>query len=417
MYPRYTTQNVQAALADTPVVFLMGPRQVGKTTLARTLMEAMGEARWNYLTLDDKTQHESASADPAGFIRGLPGTRIALDEVQRVPALFPAIKQAVDEVRTPGRFLLTGSANALLLPQLVDFLVGRMEAVPLMPLSECEIAGRQPSFLARLLGGEAPRAKAKEVRVREHLLQRLVAGGFPEPLQRARETRQRAWHQHYLNALIQRDLRDIAQIEHPAQMTSLLKLAALHSGRLVNFSEWSGKLGLSRETVKGYVTLLQQLFLLELLPAWHSSDAKRLVKTPKLHLTDTGLICALSGLGTDRLRKQPERFGQLLESFVHNELRKQAAWLAQAGDPLAFSHYRDKDQVEVDLILETPARDCFAIEVKAAASLSQKDFTPLKRFQQRAGKRFRMGVLLYDGDHTTAFGKNLYAVPLAALWA
>ena len=412
MYPRYATQNVRRALADTPVVFLMGARQVGKTTLARELMAETGAGRWTYITLDDQAQFAIASADPVGFVRGLPGTRIALDEVQRLPALFPAIKQAVDEQRTPGRFLLTGSANALLLPMLSDSLLGRMEAVPLMALSECELQGSQPSFLAKLLRQEAPRTQ--EVRVRERLLGRLVAGCYPEPLGRPEEARQRSWYQQYLGNLVRRDLRELSRIDHPVQMTGLLRLAALHSSQLVNLNDWSGKLGLSRETVKKYIALLEQLFLLELLPAWHSNAGKRLVKTPKLHMSDTGLICALGGLGSARLKQQPARLGPLLESFVHNELRKQAAW---AKEPLHFHHYRDKDKVEVDVIIETADGDCYAIEVKAAATLRQQDFTGLKRFRQLAGKRFRMGVLLYDGDHTTAFADNLHAAPLATLWA
>ena len=162
------------------------------------------------------------------------------------------------------------------------------------------------------------------------------------------------------------------------------------------------------------MALLEQLFLVEQLPAWHSNEYKRLVKTPKLHSVDTGLMCAVRGLNRDRLLKQPGDFGLLLESFVYNELRKQAVWV---DEPLSFYHYRDKDKVEVDVIIENAMGDCFAIEVKAAATLSSKDFTGLKRFQSVAGDRFKIGILLYDGDHTTAFGDNLYAVPLGALWA
>jgi len=155
MYPRYSEFQVKEALSDTPVVFIMGPRQTGKTTLVKTLMDEMGAEKWTYITLDDQAQFEIAQADPVGFIRNLPPTRIALDEVQRLPELFVSIKQAVDDQRTPGRFLLTGSANALLLPKLSDSLAGRMESVRLMTLSECEIQGQQPTFLAKLLSQEA----------------------------------------------------------------------------------------------------------------------------------------------------------------------------------------------------------------------------------------------------------------------
>ena len=347
-----------------------------------------------------------------GFIRNLPPTRIALDEVQRLPELFVSIKQAVDEQRTPGRFLLTGSANALLLPRLSDSLAGRMESVRLMTLSECEIQGQQPTFLSKLLSQQAP--STRSIRVREHILNRLVTGCFPEPLQRSSERRSQAWYQQYLSTLVQRDIRDLTHIDHPDLMGKLLKLTAFYAGKLVNLTELGGKLGLDRLTIKKYMALLEQLFLVEQLPAWHSNEYKRLVKTPKLHSVDTGLMCAVRGLNRDRLLKQPADFGLLLETFVYNELRKQAVWV---DEPLSFSHYRDKDKVEVDVIIENAMGDCFAIEVKAAATLGAKDFTGLKRFQSVAGDRFKIGILLYDGDHTTAFGDNLYAVPLGALWA
>ena len=412
MYPRYSEFQVKEALSDTPVVFIMGPRQVGKTTLVKTLIDEMGTEQWTYITLDDQAQFEIAQADPVGFIRNLPSTRIALDEVQRLPELFVSIKQAVDEQRTPGRFLLTGSANALLLPRLSDSLAGRMESVRLMTLSECEIQGRQPSFLDKLLNQEAP--STQDIRVRDHLLHRLVTGCFPEPLQRANERRSQAWYQQYLNTLIQRDIRDLTHIDHPDLMAKLLKLTAFYAGKLVNLTELGGKLGLDRLTIKKYMALLEQLFLVEQLPAWHSNEYKRLVKTPKLHSVDTGMMCAVRGLNRERLLKQPGDFGLALESFVYNELRKQAVWIEE---PLNFYHYRDKDKVEVDVIIENAMADCFAIEVKAAATLSAKDFTGLKRFQSVAGDRFKIGILLYDGDHTTAFGDKLYAIPLGALWS
>ena len=412
MYPRYSEINVKEALSDTPVVFVMGPRQAGKTTLVKSLIMDMGSENWTYITLDDQAQFEIAQADPVGFVRNLPSTRIALDEVQRLPELFVSIKQAVDEQRSPGRFLLTGSANALLLPRLSDSLAGRMESVRLMTLSECEIQGRQPSFLTKLLHQEAP--SAQDIRVRDYLLQRLVTGCFPEPIQRANERRRQAWYQQYTSTLIQRDIRDLTHIDHPDLMAKLLKLTAFYAGKLVNLTELGGKLGLDRLTIKKYMALLEQLFLVEQLPAWHSNEYKRLVKTPKLHPVDTGMMCAVRGLNQERLLKQPGDFGLVLESFVYNELRKQSVWI---DEPLYFYHYRDKDKVEVDVVIENTMGDCFAIEIKAAATLNTKDFTGLKRFQSVAGDRFKIGVLLYDGDHTTAFGDNLYAVPVGALWS
>lgn len=408
MYPRYATRNVKEALTDTPVVFVMGPRQVGKTTLVKSLISD----EWEYITFDDQAQFEIAKADPVGFIRNLPQKKIVLDEVQRVPELFVSIKQAVDENRQPGRFLLTGSANALLLPRLSDSLAGRMESVRLTPLSEGEIRGHQPTFLNKMMSREAP--NATEIRLRDHLLQRIVTGCFPEPLQRSNQRRSSAWYLQYINTLIQRDIQDLTHIDHPEVMTKLLKLTAFYAGKLVNISDLSQKAGLDRPTIKKYLGLLEQLFLVEQLPAWHSNEYKRLIKTPKMHSIDTGMVCAIRGLTRERLIQQPADFGLLLESFIYNELRKQATWL---DEPVSFFHYRDKDKVEVDIIVEDGAGDCFAIEVKAAATLSARDFTGLKRFRNIAGKRFKLGILLYDGDHTTAFGDQLFAVPVGALWS
>ncbi len=409
MYPRYCKSTIKEALADTPVVFIMGPRQVGKTTLVKNLINK----NWEYITLDDQAQLTLAQTDPVGFIRNLPANKkIALDEVQRVPELFVSIKQAVDENRAPGRFLLTGSANALLRPRLSDSLAGRMESIRLATLSECEIQNRRPTFLNKLLSLQAP--ITKNIRVRDILLTRITKGCFPEPLQRSSEKRSTAWYQQYINTLIQRDIRDLTHIDHPELMTKLLKLTAFYSGKLINQTELGSKLGLDRLTIKKYIALLEQLFLIEQVPAWHSNEYKRLIKTPKLHSVDTGMMCSIRGLTRQRLVKQPSDFGILLETFVYNELRKQANWI---NEPLSFYHYRDKDKVEVDIIIENALGECFAIEIKAAASLDAKDFTGLKRFQSIAGDRFKMGLLLYDGDHTNAFGENLFAVPLGSLWS
>lgn len=408
MYPRYAVENIKIALTDTPVVFVMGPRQVGKTTLVKSLIDES----WEYITLDDQAQYEIAKADPVGFIRNLPKKRIVLDEVQRLPELFVSIKQSVDENRTPGRFLLTGSANALLLPQLSDSLAGRMESIHLHPLSEYEIQQSQPMFLSRLLSQEV--LSTQEIRIRKYLVERIVTGCFPEPLQRNSEQRSTAWYQQYVSSLIQRDIRDLTHIDHPELMTKLFRLMAFYTGKLPNLSELGGKLGISHQTIKKYVALLEQLFLLEQLPAWHSNEYKRLIKKPKVHLADTGIICAVRGLGRKHLLQQPTDLGLLLETFVYNELRKQSNWV---DEPLSFFHYRDKDQVEVDLIIENAIGDCYAIEVKASATLSARDFNGLKRFKNIAGDRFKSGILLYDGDHTTAFGDQLFAVPLGALWS
>ena len=408
MYARYIKSNIKEALADTPVVFIMGARQVGKTTLAQTLIDDS----WGYITLDDQSQLNIIKDDPVGFIRNLPQERVVIDEVQRLPELFSAIKQAVDENRIPGKFILTGSANALLLPKLSDSLAGRMESISLMTLSEYEINQTKPVFLNKLLQQQAP--VTKQVRIRDYLLDRLVTGCFPEALSRKTHQRSYAWYSNYVQNLIQRDVRDISDIQHPELMAKLMNVIMCHSGQLINFSDLGNKVKLDGVTVKKYIALLEQLFLVKKLPAWHSSEYKRLVKMPKIHAVDTGMMCAVRGLNKQKLMNNPMLIGPLLETFVFNELCKQAVWI---DEPLYFYHYRDKNQVEVDIIIETGCGDYIAIEIKASASLSAKDFAGLKKFKSITKQKFKFGILLYDGDHTNCFGDNLFAVPIAALWS
>lgn len=409
MYKRYSANAVKTALADTPVVFIMGPRQSGKTTLAKSLIDDA----WEYISLDDPQQLELIRADPSGFIRNLEKEHTVLGEIQRMPELFVRIKQSVDENRKPSRFLLTGSANAMLRPRLTDTLAGRIETVRLPPLSECEIQGTEPSFLRKVLACEAPRTR--EIRVRNHLLQRVVTGCFPPAVQRASDaTRAAAWNLQYVNDLAMKEVRSFEEVHHPERMLDLLRLIGMQTGQLVNYAELGRKLGLSQGTVNKYLALLEQLFLVEKLPGWHFREDRRLTKSPKMHIVDTGLACAVRNLTREQLVRQPRKFGLLAESFVYSELRKQAAWLQE---PLSFFYYRDTNDNEVDVVIESGGGECFAIEMKAAASLTPRDLRGLKHFQEDAGMRFRFGVLLYDGDHTSCFGDNLFAVPTAALWS
>lgn len=396
-------------MLDTSVVFIAGPRQSGKTTLVKKLIT---DNHWKYITLDDQNQLTLAKADPVGFIKNLSEKHVAIDEIQRLPELLLTIKQVVDEDRSPGRFLLTGSSNALVLPQVADSLAGRIETIPLNPLSECEIKNTRPSFLSNLLAGVPP--ESNEKRIKNYLIKRVVTGCFPEPLQRATEQRIATWYKQYVNSLVQKDIQDIFHIDHPEKMLKLLKLTAFYSGKLVNLTELGAKLSLDKTTIKRYLGLLENLFLLKHLPAWHSNEYKRLVKTSKLHLIDTGLMCAIRNINSHFLSTHPKEFGHLLESFVYNELLKQACWI---NEDLQFYHYRDKDKVEVDCIIENASADFFAIEVKASATLSPSDFVALNKFKTIVGKQFKLGILLYDGDQTTAFGDNLFAAPVGALWS
>ena len=406
-YPRFAEGRLREALADTPVVLIHGPRQCGKTTLAQRVGES---ERYSYFTFDDAALLAGARSDPAGFVADLP-ERTILDEVQRAPWLFTAIKTAVDRHRTPGRFILTGSANVLLLPKLADSLAGRMEILPLHPLAQCEIAGKKPLFLDRLFG-DGFKVRTHE-RLGSGLAERIVAGGYPAALARSTPHRRSAWYRSYIETLIQRDVRDLSRIEALDALPRLLTLAAGQTARLLNISDLASPFQVSRQTIKDYVTLLERVFLLEPLPPWHSNRLSRLVKTAKLHIADTGVAAALLGIDAKALMLDRPLLGQLLETFVLRELRRQASWHDSA---ITFHHFRDRDGVEVDIVLEHGAHEVAGIEIKASATVTAHDFRGLRKLKEACGKRFRSGIVLYDGEASTGFGEDFHAVPIRLLW-
>lgn len=407
LHPRFAETALAEALADSPVVLLHGPRQCGKTTMAKAFGEPRGYA---YHSFDEAVTLGAATADPVGFVADLPD-HVILDEVQRAPALFTAIKASVDRRRDPGRFLLTGSANVLLLPKLADSLAGRLEILRLHPLAQCELAVQIPGFVDALFGG---RFKARRYgRLGKALAERVAAGGYPTALARATPRRRTIWYRDYIETLVQRDVRDLARIASLDVLPRLLALAAGQTARLFNVSDLAAPFQLSRPTIHDYVTLLERLFLLEHLPPWHSNRLSRLVKTAKLHLGDTGVACALLGMDAEALWDDRTTLGQLLETFVFQELRRQASW---RDDDIRFYHFRDKDGAEVDLVLERGGRELAGVEVKAVATVTAADFRGLRKLQDATGKRFSAGVVLYDGEDSVGFGEGLFAVPVRALW-
>ncbi len=408
-YPRLLDKAVRKALEDTPVVCLLGPRQCGKTTLAMAL-----EPERAYVTLDDENYLQTALTDPGGFVDRLPG-RVTLDEVQRAPGLLRAIKRVVDRDRRPGRFLLTGSANLLLLPGVSESLAGRMEILNLQPLAEAEKSYHAGDFLRTFLDGELgllPMFLREGDEMLPDIAHKLVAGGYPEPLHRPPE-RARQWHRNYVKSIIERDVQDIARVKDGRELGRLLELLALRTGTLLNASGLSKDLGLHRETVEHYLAILERLFLVRSLPGWHRNSAKRLIKAPKIHLVDSGLAATLADLSARDWLARRNDMGRLLESFAIQQIHAQAGWT----DPdLRFWHYRDKDQVEVDLVI-TRGDKVWGIEVKASRSIGGQDGRGLARLAKESGKDFRGGCVLYDGwDVLKIPGSSFFAVPLAKLW-
>lgn len=408
MYSRKLIVPLQEALSDTPVVMLNGPRQSGKSTLVQSLNQYH---QANYITFDDSNYLTAARHDPQGFISRF-YEPVILDEIQRVPALFLAIKHAVDQNRLPGRFLLTGSANVLLLPQVADSLAGRMEILTLWPLSIQERFNIQKSFID-LIFSDISKLKNPPLLERITLLNAICAGGYPEAIDRT-ERRRAAWFESYITTLLQRDVKEIAEIEGVHQLSVLLKLLGARTAGLLNFSELSRSTGIPQTTLKRYLVLLEMLFLISPLPAWHTNLSKRLVKSPKMMLNDTGLIAYLVGTNTERLMQDTFLLGPLLENFVVNELRKQSTW---SDVSITLNHFRTQAGQEVDLVLEASDGTLVGIEIKASQTINAKDFNGLQLFSEVAPKKFHAGILLYTGENIIPFAKNLWAVPISLLFS
>jgi uncharacterized protein len=407
LYSRYLVPRLRESLADTPAVLIHGPRQSGKTTLARTVGDPRG---YRYVSFDDEAIRRAAQNDPIGFVAGLP-KRAILDEVQRVPDIFTSLKAVIDGGRLAGRFILTGSANVLLIPKLADSLAGRIALLRLHPLAQCELMGARSRFLDALFRGKFASGLAEPLGAA--LAERIVGGGYPAALARKKPARRGAWYRDLVETQIQRDVRDVTRVHSFDALPRLLALAAAYTARLINISDLAAPFQISRQTIHDYVSVLERIFLLERLAPWHSNRLSRLVKTPKLHMGDTGLACALLGIEGAALHKERDRLGPLLETFVLQELKRQASW---RPDRIEFFHYRDRDDFEVDIVLEFGSAAVAGIEVKAGATVAESDFRGLRKLREAAGQRFRSGVVLYDGTASVSFGDALFAVPLRRVW-
>ena len=406
MYPRFVERRIRETLMDTRVVLLCGPRQSGKTTLARQI----AGTDIPFFSLDDATVLEAASADPVGFVRNL--DRAIIDEIQRVPELVLAIKTAVDADPRPGRFLLTGSADLMTLPRVADSLAGRMGIIRLLPLAQAELRHAPATFLDEAFAGKLP--ALRDPIVGESLVETVLAGGYPEALIRSKWHRRRDWHLDYIEAIIKRDVRDISGIEQLSSMPKLLRVLAEHSGQIVNYSGFGAPLAMNHVTTRKYMGAFENLFIVHALPPWYTNTLKRITKSPKLHFLDAGLLAALRRITPKRLRGNRTPFGAVLETFVLGELLKHADW---ADDRYAFSHFRDKELNEVDIVIEDSLGRIVGIEVKASATVARKDFSGLSRLAAAVGESFVLGLVLCDHDITVPFGERMAAVPISALWS
>jgi hypothetical protein len=408
LYRRHAESRVADALAYSPAVFLMGARQVGKSTLAQQIVAEHGFP--HAVTLDDETQRDAAISDPAGFIAGLGGPAL-IDEVQRAPDLLLAIKRDIDRERRPGRFLLTGSANVLTAPAVNEALTGRAALVTLWPLAQSEVEGANGNVVDALFSAEPPRIADAPIG-REAFVRRVAQGGYP--VARTLSARQRrSYLTDYLTSTLERDLRDIADARKSAEMPRLLRLLASRTGNIHVTSNVAVALGLTRETTQAYVRLLETVFLVRSVPAWRPGIGGREIHAPKVHVVDSGLLAAMLGADEQRIAQDDRLTGRLLESFVAMEIARHVDW---AETPTTQYHYRDGRQ-EIDIVLEAHSGELVAVEVKASATVRHSDWRALAKLRDARGDEFRCGAVIYAGAETLPLSDRIWAVPVSALWA
>lgn len=400
MIERAIKNRVLEAFTDSPVVLINGARQTGKSTLVQALQPGR-----RYLTLDDSAVLAATRSDPFGFIDSL-NEPVSIDEIQRVPELFLAIKASVDKDRSPGRFLLTGSANVLLLPQLSDSLAGRMEIIELHPLSQTELAKQPTSLIDLFFEGNFKNSYQFN---RKLFIDKILAGGYPEVIKCTSQNRRTAWFDSYLTTILQHDVKNISQIDGLTELPRLVELLAIRSGGLLNFAELSRSTAIPQTTLKRYMTLLETLFLIHQVPAWSSNLGKRLQKSPKLFLSDYGLMAHLQGKDSKQMQDALGLPGDLVEAFVHAELIKHQTW---SDLYTRLMHYRTSTGMEVDFVLENRRKELVGIEVKATTTVTSKDFNGLRHLRETTPEQFKRGLLLYTGEQVVPFDQQLLAVPI-----
>ncbi len=410
MYKRFVDTEVAEALSDTPVILITGARQTGKSTFCKQIIKDIFKGEVSSVTMDDPTVLTAAQTDPMGFLLGLEKQAV-IDEVQRAPNLFLSLKKIVDDDRSR-RYILTGSTDVMMLPKVADSLAGRTETHNLLPLSIDEIAGKKSTFLSKLI---ADKGKFKNAHTEwEEVIAMIRRGGYPEVVNRQSDNRRAKWLQSYLESLLQKDLRDLANIDGLLQIPKVLNLISVRIGSTVNMSDIARLSGIKNTSFQRYMALLEQIFLIVKIPAWTPNKEGQYVKSPKIFLNDTGILCQINKDGEAILNNRTDA-GFLLENFVAMEIMKQITWF---GQPLQLRHFSMHKGAEVDLVIQDDKKQIYGIEIKAKVSLQKDDFKGLNKLAEVSGNKFKKGILLYGGDKVlSGFGENIQAVPLPNLWS
>jgi hypothetical protein len=382
-----------------PVVVLQGPRAVGKSTLLRTLAMARGR---EVIDLDDLATRDAVAADPALFVRG--EGPVLIDEFQHVPELLDAIKAELNRDGSPGRYVLTGSTRYATLPAAAQTLTGRAHRVDVLPLSQGEIAGVREDFVEVLLSDPSSLVdRTTSATAREEYVGRVVAGGFPMALRRARAADRARWFDDYIELIIERDVLELTRVHQRRQLPLLLRQLAGQTAQVLNVANAARAIGMERSTAESYTKLLETVFLVHRLSAWGTTLGSR-VAARLLSLTEDKLGAATAPALTE--------FGHLLETFVVGEVSKQLDWL---DAPVARGHWRTHDGDEVDLVLEREDGAIAALEVKAASRVTARELRSLLKLRGKLGSQFLGGVVLYTGARAYT-QDGIQILPISRLW-
>lgn len=408
LYPRHVANRLRELLEFMPSVYISGARQCGKTTLAQIVGAPLGFA---YISLDDEVYRQSAMDDPSGFVRDLPN-RVILDEVQRAPEIYTSIKLAIDRDRWNGRFLLTGSASNEATDSLKHLLTGRMGLIRLHPIARSEI-NNGPSRLLDILFGDG-QSVGNHSRFGDTLYQIVATGGFPAAIAMDSAVLRREWFNAYVDSQVSRELREFSRVAMLDNLPTILRALAGQTAHLLNLTQLAGRLELTRPTLTHYFELLRDVYLVDNINAWSSNRLKRQTRTPKLHMTDTGLACAVLSADANTLARDRALWGQMFETFVVNEVAKEATWSNWTG--IELYHFRDREGFEVDIVVDAGSHGIAGIEVKTGATVVSSDFRGLRKLQRATQDRFTKGIVLYDGEACAPFGEGLWAVPAGMVW-